>query len=89
MTSRELDMMYGEIDAYMEDRAMSGTEWTEPGQGATLRQLFAAPIACAVSRKAILLHQIDGTRNFCKRTNLRLTGEPLTAEDIQRIAEAK
>jgi hypothetical protein len=68
---------------------MNGTEWTEPGQGATLRNLFAAPIACAAYRKAILLHQIDGTRNFCKRTNLRLTGHPLTAQDLDRIAKCE
>lgn len=64
---------------------MSGTDWTKPGQGATSRELMAAPIGCAAYRKAILLQRIDGTRNFCKRTNLRLTGQPLTAEDLERI----
>jgi len=70
---------------------MSGTEWTEPGQGATRAQLHDAfadfeqhRTAFPENRSRAPFNSLDG-----RRTNLCLTGEPLTAEDVRRIAEAK
>jgi hypothetical protein len=77
---------------------MSGTEWTEPGQGATCGQLLNTmhprnkPIwkPRGVRRLALEnLVRIDNRYPYETRTNLRLTGHPLTAEDLQNIAEAK
>lgn len=80
---------------------MNGTEWTEPGQGVTLGEIYSKLVRrqreIPVSE---LLYDLcsgvfsdvtntPGTRNWTDRTNLRLTGAPLTAEDLQRIAEAK
>jgi hypothetical protein len=101
---------------------MSGTEWTEPGKGATaddlnqalrnisrpsvirggnpeaarnrLRELALANVSVGDEPIQIQLRN-GGTRivatpqNWTYRTNLRLTGEPLTAEDLARIAEAR
>jgi hypothetical protein len=83
---------------------MNGTEWTDPGQGATVMQLKEAvatinlegdsyvdatghllQIATRVSSDAYMVTGLD----WDYRTNLRLTGAPLTAEDLRRIAEAK
>jgi hypothetical protein len=64
---------------------MNGTEWVEPGQGATVYELSARfrhtlPV---IVRKLVVRHGIN------YRSNLRLTGEPLTVEDVARIAEAR
>ncbi len=80
---------------------MNGTEWTEPGQGATAKDLYEAIClafggtsptgATTASLNAIAKIAGGGLvpRFWANRTNLRLTGEPLTAEDLKRIAEAK
>jgi len=78
-----------------------GTEWTEPGKGAQLDDLWRAIIPAATGTQRAsnhvlrLAHPTPPTKgrpfpsDWYHRTNLRLTGEPLTAEDVQRIAEAK
>lgn len=81
--------------------AVLGTVWTEPGQGATAGELWdeirsagRIPVD-AKTEHAIAAHVIAlatrGTSvpNWNLSTNLRLTGSPLTAEDIKRILEAK
>lgn len=77
-------------------RRPRGTEWTEPGQGATAENLRRAVHDAAIpgveSSKAILnLQTMYGRIGFDgpSRTNLRLTGQPLTSEDLKRIAECK
>ncbi len=73
-----------------------GTSWTGDGEGATVGKLDAAAlILCDVmgdGHAAIYdAFRAAGYRagvvGYCHaaRTNLRLTGEPLTAEDIERI----
>lgn len=71
---------------------MNGTEWTEPGQGATvgeLRRWAGTEIGAAhwhlrewLKVKATLSSKRGGT-------NLRLTGSPLTADDLKRIEECE
>ncbi len=90
---------------------MSGTEWTEPGQGATCGELFdwllresseQTPQGYAASQNLLRIYNPTGllydaytasshTPEACWHiaTNLRLTGAPLTDEDLVRIAEAK
>ena len=93
MTNRELDMMYGEIDVY--GGRMNGTEWVGPGQGATLGDLLDEAAeqrmyTDELRAKSLAFAAVMGYEESAKyRTNLRLTGEPLTSEDIARIAEAK
>ncbi len=74
-----------------------GTEWTEPGTG-TLADILLmdfnwtrrTPAAESWGCKAIARARGNLERMWAShRTNLRLTGEPLTAEDVQRIAECK
>ena len=75
-----------------------GTEWTEPGQGSNLKDLWFS-VARLTSKAAIRAQQriVDITPInagyygvlSCYPTNLRLTGEPLTAEDLERIAKCK
>lgn len=72
-----------------------GTEWTEPGQGATLHELSASMSvhesgAAAASEHLLLIAVRRGFGSWGSyRTNLRLTGAPLTAEDIENIGRAK
>jgi len=81
-----------------------GTEWTEPGNGATVVALiqaggFQGPrvsgwIVDAWTHDVIALGErlekaFDSSVWQKHHTNLRLTGAPLTAEDVARIAEAK
>lgn len=78
---------------------VSGTEWTEPGQGATWRDLRGVlrrnasyRIKGSPSYEAdwhVALRAQRQAAGYDRRTNLRLTGAPLTAEDLKRIAEAK
>lgn len=73
---------------------MSGTVWTEPGKGATASQIGCALYDSfenwndAVYAADYHLDMIGG-RYGLNRTNLALTGEPLTVEDLKRISEAK
>jgi hypothetical protein len=78
------------------ERAKHGTAWTEPGQGATVENLEIAFYALNKGFKSPLWEAFcaieDGLTErvgFRNHTNLRLTGNPLTAEDVARIAEAK
>jgi len=65
---------------------MSGTEWAAPGQGSTVKQLYVAfvrldpPIFCW----RFLLCFVAPTSGEDK-TNLHLTGAPITAEDWARL----
>ncbi len=75
---------------------MNGTEWTEPGRGATTLKLYETVIRYsdlnARSHLCELAADHGGWRHGGwdeHRTNLRLTGAPLTAEDLARIARAK
>ena len=74
---------------------MNGTEWTEPGQGATVADLLAAiePMEHTPggyqSKKWARAYNAMAALPFKAVTNLRLTGQPLTAADVQRIAGAK
>lgn len=81
------------------ENTMNGTEWTEPGQGATVAELrsviHGAIHAASITGTAHLtaahdhVHRLANGKDARRRTNLRLTGKPLTAEDIQRIEEAE
>jgi hypothetical protein len=74
-----------------------GTAWTEPGQGATFAELYAYIVNDRAERvcKGLLLHyakrfdpgvDVDA---WTRRTNLRLTGAPLTSTDLENIAKCK
>ncbi len=67
----------------------NGTEWTEPGKGHPWHVLWLSikSARAAFEAQQAVLSGMD--RNPDHNTNLRLTGEPLTAEDVQRIAECK
>lgn len=69
-----------------------GTRWTEPGKGASILELENAipenlhTWAVSKWRRAMLGEGIGGSLATLQcRTNLALTGEPVTAEDVQRI----
>jgi hypothetical protein len=64
---------------------MTGTRWTEPGQGATMRDLNCAKDPIGAEQGAYWKFDTSGE----PRTNLALTGEPLTAEDVANIGRAK
>lgn len=76
---------------------MSGTEWTEPGKGATTGELtdaihrdINAGFGDDRERAFDRMDVIEGDHYAANpRTNLRLTGAPLTAEDVERISHAK
>lgn len=89
---------------------MNGTEWTEPGQGATLGELFDACEAgipkdrISAEFSGLTIRDNEGMRQarqkafecgtpsrarWEQRTNLRLTGSPLTAEDLKRIEQCE
>jgi hypothetical protein len=80
---------------------MNGTEWTESGRGATCGQLidaaidfYAAPEHPAMAHVRSLAardssRHIDCVMDWDRETNLRLTGEPLTAEDLKRIEQCE
>ena len=72
--------------------ATLGTEWCAPGKGAT------AGMLSTMARAALhyLNHNDDGRAwihadsfGAFRRTNLRLTGRPLTAADLERIARCE
>jgi len=63
----------------------TGTEWTEPGKGATRQELVRA-LPVDVDLPASFYQAVTWETAQTANTNLRLTGEPLTSEDIQRIA---
>jgi hypothetical protein len=78
-----------------------GTEWCAPGEGAKLRELldaleprgprsaldYSSSRVPAIERLSRLGGESVGLRE--RRTNLRLTGEPLQEYDLQRIAEVE
>lgn len=69
-----------------------GTAWTGPGEGATWSDIGSAlhfyPLTYdSWGRWALVIPQ-PGLYDD-RRTNLRLTGEPLNEYDIRRIAEAR
>lgn len=90
---------------------MTGTEWTAPGQGASVGEIHDA--VCGPDRwgeKAKKLTEIpnpigkdlvhSALAHLCTlirmesqydwgKSNLRLTGSPLTAEDLKRIADCE
>jgi hypothetical protein len=82
------------------EACMTGTKWTGPGKGATAGELgaalprFVTAEEFPMRRKAGLRVQSlahpngFGAPMSQARTNLRLTGEPLTGEDLARIAAA-
>lgn len=95
------DSMVQDFIGKKENPHQSGTEWTAPGQGATVKRIVAAlsdmdpakqtAFECAAWNCA-LSHLPAGSADAVKnlrRTNLRLTGSPLTAEDLKRIAECE
>jgi len=59
---------------------VSGTEWTGPGQGSTVRQLIGA-----FGRKAAIPTRGIFGKNLGYAANLRLTGSPITEEDWARL----
>jgi hypothetical protein len=75
----------------------AGTEWTEPGQGDSVGKLQAElfedstlPLTDkAFQNLAVLVRTKIGAFDWQRRTNLRLTGSPLTAQDLENIARAK
>lgn len=74
----------------------SGTAWTEPGQGATMRALWEALLAeggtFACGTAKTLTERYPGGYPAIpdEPTNLALIVEnPLTADDVRRIGEAK
>ena len=67
---------------------VTGTRWVDPGQGATIEELFRVKNRSQYQNygsPALLTSYPCWNR----RTNLALTGEPLTSEDVRNIAEAK
>ncbi len=71
---------------------MSGTRWTAPGEGdaiITILRTVNLYIKRSEAREIAKDRLFKLSKAIDYRTNLALTGEPLTAEDIQRIAEAK
>lgn len=72
-----------------QDSTVQGTVWTEPGQGATVAELDAAILDWVRASERALDRLIWRKQDLDVGTNLRLTGAPLTAEDIKRISEAK
>lgn len=75
------------------NQTMNGTEWTEPGQGATWDEFEFAirDMPPSQDRHASLVYNIlaANVQGGQHRANLRLTGAPLTAYDVRRIGEAK
>jgi hypothetical protein len=77
---------------------MNGTEWTEPGQGATARELIEAiessfrsgtgvpSFYIGNAGKKISLRFFGHTESA---TNLSLTGLPLNLYDVARVGEAR
>lgn len=77
---------------------MHGTSWTGPGQGATIVELWRETLRADVPTNMQLdaagaLNRlrapITTQEGWSRRTNLTLTGQPLTAYDVKRIAEAR
>jgi hypothetical protein len=72
---------------------MNGTEWTEPGQGANGQELWTA-LRVLRNGDGPLREAARGVRASWSiystaRTNLRLTGHPLTADDLKRIEQCE
>lgn len=86
---------------------MSGTRLTDPGQGASVRQirleilasprfshLYATDASIAFPAMDRLYRLAfdaagNGAMNEEYRTDIALTGEPLTADDIENISRAR
>ena len=68
---------------------MSGTKWVAPGEGATTIEIAKAvwhPPYTDNKKKALLRMRDIHTGPVQQKTNLALTGEPLTDYDLRRIA---
>jgi len=66
-----------------------GTEWTEPGQGSTVKELMAA---FGFNTLVGFAEYAQGVNGVCLRedcTNLLLTGAPITEEDWARLESAE
>lgn len=81
---------------------MSGTAWTAPGQGAELLQLAKAagfkllyePSKADLANEMLAhldaqAHTSEQDTDWEAKTNLSLTGAPLTPEDLERIAKCE
>jgi hypothetical protein len=68
-------------------KAKLGTDWVGKGEGATISEILAAKrlLPTKISRH---LWKISLSKLHHK-TNLILTGEPLTDEDLARIAQCE
>lgn len=65
----------------------NGTRFVEPGQGSTMHELLCAADPVGAAEGYYWADSVQGTLR--PRTNLALTGSPLTAEDIENIRRAK
>ncbi len=81
-----------------EEESMSGTEWTEPGQGSRINTLWDrifndSPNPNGIADKALdNLRRLarpegGGPKNWTAYTNIRLTGEPLAKEIVDMWLE--
>lgn len=72
---------------------VSGTAWTEPGKGVGIKRLRREVAGHPYSKSCLStlgrLNDLSVAKGDSHRTNLRLTGEPLTAEDVANIARAR
>lgn len=59
---------------------MLGTQWTAPGNGATQLEIFKA-----FGASQTLIENAQAHPSFTERTNLALTGAPITEYDWQRL----
>lgn len=76
------------VEAYTATKL--GTVWIDPGQGATTRELAEKVNEGMYDYMGDALDNLDRlTYDTSYRTNLALTGEPLTSSDVRRIGEAK
>ena len=76
----------------------SGTEWTAPGEGATVGDLESAwsgthpDVTAKQFWEALRARCVEGRPRIYRldqATNLRLTGAPLTASDLANIAKCE
>jgi hypothetical protein len=72
---------------------MTGTAWTKPGKGATVGEFLDSLLHAKADWRSSWtaryhLGELGRVRhgfNEAQKTNLSLTGAPLTAEDLRRI----
>ena len=70
-----------------------GTKCVGKGEGATVELLVHAlkniELSAIISAKTNLIRLAMQDHDYRWNTNLALTGEPLTSEDLKRISECK